>query len=309
MESDRVKIESRTTAGSHDPAAQDSVGTKKPGPLSPVSPTAYRGGSVLHSYPWYISDWRDSRARARMSIEQRGLYREILDLCYKDGSVPSDEEMLRTLCGATEREWKRAWPVVSKQFASGEEGELINPRASEQLPELIRLAEVRHASSKRAANARWKRNADRMLERSAPHANGNASGNAPRITDASISDAERNAEKCRASALPYPALPPTPIDDLCSAFIAAYPERGRKKQGLVERWYAANLGPCVDPGKLHAEIMAGLERAKHSEEWMKLDGKYICGMLPFLEGKRWIEEWPEAEQGYRTPTYRPEDWE
>lgn len=97
------------------------------------------------------------------------------------------------------------------------------------------------------------------------------------------------------------------LDDLCSAFIGAYPEKGRKKSGLVERWYAYNLGLCVDPGKLHAEIMAGLERAKRSEEWGKLDGKYLCGMLPFLEGKRWLEAWPESDNGRETPLTKLED--
>lgn len=97
-----------------------------------------------------------------------------------------------------------------------------------------------------------------------------------------------------------------PIDDLCDEYIQAYPERGRKKQGLVERWYAENVGRCVDPGKLHAEIMAGLERAKVSDEWTKLDGKYLCGMHTFLEAKRWLEAWPGSE--YReTPLTNLED--
>lgn len=98
-----------------------------------------------------------------------------------------------------------------------------------------------------------------------------------------------------------------PIDDLCDEYIRAYPEKGRKKQGLVERWYAANVGQCVDPGRLHAEIMAGLERAKASDEWAKLDGKYLCGMLTFLEAKRWLEAWPESDGGRETPVTNLED--
>ncbi len=98
-------------------------------------------------------------------------------------------------------------------------------------------------------------------------------------------------------------------DSACAEYIRAYPERGRKKPGLVERWYAANVGLCVDPPKLHAEIMAGLERAKRSAEWEKSEGRYVCGMMPFLEGKRWLEAWPESDGGPETPLTNLEDLE
>ena len=91
------------------------------------------------------------------------------------------------------------------------------------------------------------------------------------------------------------------LDLACAEFIAAYPEKGRKKQGLIEHWYVANLGSCVDPEKLHREIMAGLARAIASKEWADADGKYICGMLQFLEGKRWLESWPPADKREETP--------
>lgn len=95
-------------------------------------------------------------------------------------------------------------------------------------------------------------------------------------------------------------------ENSCREFIEAYPNGKRTKPGAVERWYAFNVAQCVEPSKLHAEIMAGLERAKNSEAWARADGKYICGMLNFLEDQRWREPWPGSESR-ETPDTRLED--
>lgn len=54
---------------------------------------------MIQSYPWYIADWRQSETVARMTLSQKGLYRELLDYCYLEGSIPDDRRLLLKIAG------------------------------------------------------------------------------------------------------------------------------------------------------------------------------------------------------------------
>jgi hypothetical protein len=41
---------------------------------------------AVHSYPWYIGDWRDSETRM-LNLAVRGLYRDCIDYMYRTGSL------------------------------------------------------------------------------------------------------------------------------------------------------------------------------------------------------------------------------
>lgn len=157
---------------------------------------------MLASYPWYIADWLSSRRRAVMTLEERGLYRDVLDLCYQHGSVPANERVLRRMVGCDEEEFGRAWPAVRQCLVEGNDGELTHPRVQEILPTLFEMKRQREEKARKGAAARWQPKADRMLERSrtqnAPmDATSNASSSAP-------GNASSNARRC--STLPSPLL-------------------------------------------------------------------------------------------------------
>jgi uncharacterized protein YdaU (DUF1376 family) len=71
---------------------------------------------VIQSYPWYIADWRESETRISLSLAERGLYRELLDYCYLEGSLPSNEVTLAKLSCSTTQEFKQTWPNVAHLF-------------------------------------------------------------------------------------------------------------------------------------------------------------------------------------------------
>lgn len=54
---------------------------------------------MIQSYPWYIADWRESETRRRLTPLQRGLYRELLDYCFLEGSLPDDRQILFSIAG------------------------------------------------------------------------------------------------------------------------------------------------------------------------------------------------------------------
>jgi uncharacterized protein YdaU (DUF1376 family) len=94
-------------------------------------------------------------ARA-MTLEQRGLYRELLDHQWNDGSLPNDEEALQRLGNATAQEWKRAWPKVRQRFVERDDGRLWNPKLERVRREQMKKAVDRSDQASLAAQARWK---------------------------------------------------------------------------------------------------------------------------------------------------------
>lgn len=71
---------------------------------------------MIQSYPWYIADWRESETRLSLSVGERGLYRELLDYCYLEGSLPVDLSQLALIAAVPLAEFKRLWPKVAPLF-------------------------------------------------------------------------------------------------------------------------------------------------------------------------------------------------
>ena len=72
----------------------------------------------LPYYKWYWQDFRASRSVQKMTYVERGLYRELLDECWSEGSIPSDTESLADICGCSTEVMASAWQVLSKCFVA-----------------------------------------------------------------------------------------------------------------------------------------------------------------------------------------------
>ena len=72
----------------------------------------------LAYYRWYWRDWRASRTVQRMTISERGIYRELLDECWQRGAIPDDMEKLAEICSCSLPEIAAAWPTIRKCFES-----------------------------------------------------------------------------------------------------------------------------------------------------------------------------------------------
>ncbi len=86
----------------------------------------------IHFYEWGITRWLTSRTRMALDCAGRCIYRELLDLCYAQGYIPRDPVVLMRHCGATQEEWDRTWPVISKKFRAvkHDSNALLNDEAS-----------------------------------------------------------------------------------------------------------------------------------------------------------------------------------
>src|SRR5262245_57723267 len=72
----------------------------------------------IHFYEWSIPRWLGSETRMLLDSSGRGIYRDLLDYCYKDGSIPSDLGLLALKASVSKEEMERVWPSISKHFFS-----------------------------------------------------------------------------------------------------------------------------------------------------------------------------------------------
>ena len=71
---------------------------------------------ALPYYKWFWQDWRANRKAQRMNYIERGLYRELLDECWVEGSIPNDLNILAEICGCPNDVMANAWQVLESCF-------------------------------------------------------------------------------------------------------------------------------------------------------------------------------------------------
>src|SRR5439155_2227672 len=73
-------------------------------------------------FKWFPGDWLAETQG--WPLLARGVYRELLDAQWNMGALPAEPSRLRKLVGATLREWRVAWPLVSPKFPTVPGGRL-----------------------------------------------------------------------------------------------------------------------------------------------------------------------------------------
>ena len=110
--------------------------------------------NCLESYPFYVSDWRGSKAVSAMTAAEQGLYRNLLDICWQTGSLPINKNALQRLSFVSEAEFKKSWPAVSKMFVE-KDGELHNEKVDERRPAVLRAKAARSRGAQVVNAKRW----------------------------------------------------------------------------------------------------------------------------------------------------------
>jgi hypothetical protein len=70
----------------------------------------------VYYYEWRAATWFGSKTRLQLDSSGRGIYRELLDLCYAQGNCPRDPDLQATFCGCTRDEIERVWPLIKRHF-------------------------------------------------------------------------------------------------------------------------------------------------------------------------------------------------
>lgn len=70
----------------------------------------------IHYYEWSVSRWATSSTRDRLDATGRGIFRELLDLCYTQGGFPFEVDLLCRKCACSSQQFDLIWPIIEKHF-------------------------------------------------------------------------------------------------------------------------------------------------------------------------------------------------
>jgi len=97
--------------------------------------TMARIHAPLPFYPWYVMRYRAHRKVQRMNHVERGLYRELLDECWEEGTIPDDTVKLAEIARCPVGVMAEAWPNIRPCFepTEGLDGMLLQSPRLEQI--------------------------------------------------------------------------------------------------------------------------------------------------------------------------------
>ncbi len=239
---------------------------------------------MIHSYPWYVGDWRSSETRIVLTLEERGLYRELLDSCYIERSLPTDERLLARIANCSDEEFKRCWPRVKPLFNESN-GRLTHFKVDEVIEKLDGYHEQRKQAGRKSGERR--RNA-----RSLP---------------VGILVDKKGNETRTIPSHPIPSQPrntPLPPAFDCSAAFSelweAYPAKGRVRRVVCEGFYVEE----VRTPETHAAVMTAVRgKWTNSEKWRK---GFVLALPDWIHNRSWDED-PAAHVPDGQALYRASD--
>lgn len=119
-------------------------------------------GNSLAMMPWFPRDFIASTLGWRLL--ERALYRCLLDAQWELGALPTDEEELARIAGATQSEFSSCWPRVKKKFEAIPSGELQNRKLEEHRMKSLQIRDIKReagrAGGRASAIVRGSRKAD-----------------------------------------------------------------------------------------------------------------------------------------------------
>lgn len=166
------------------------------------------------AYQWHVPDARSDEVYMLMTYEQRGVYRELLDQQWVEGSLPANPQHLAGLLRMPVARFEKLWPLISGKFRARDDGRLINDRLESYRCELDEFVKIRAKNGSKGAEARWRRH-----RRSHGKANATAMANDSSVS-VSVSVPSVKEQHSGAS-----AKPPSPAREFLSWFQDEYRSR------------------------------------------------------------------------------------
>jgi hypothetical protein len=99
------------------------------------------------AFQFYPKDWLASGTVRRMSWAARGLFIELLALCWDNEGLPTESEDLRRMVRCQPGVWRRLWAEVKPAFVE-QRGKLVNRKLSKLRTEMRKLSESRSAAAR-----------------------------------------------------------------------------------------------------------------------------------------------------------------
>jgi len=263
---------------------------------------------MLHSYPWYIKDWLLSEARLTMTLSQRGLYRDLLDHFFEQGSLPTNEAALFRMAACDQREFKAAWPVVRQKFEE-RDGRLYNRKAEEVLASKI-ARQVKNAMSGSSGGLARAKNSDSKVQANAKQVLSECLANAKQTSSNGSSEclskpqASDVAHGRARSPSPTPSNTPNPlliesdqtadtVREIFERVLSRHKSNYRhtmKIQMIQQYWIEAISKRPDDPIAMAMLIDRAHLSACSTDNWQ---GKYREALDKWLDRSGYMDHYPE----------------
>lgn len=188
------------------------------------------------------------------------------------GSLPSNDELVAARLGMSPGEFEQHRAILFRGWWQADDGRLYHPVIAGLVLEMLAC---KNRETQRKADYRARLKASNVPQLS-------------RGTDAGLTRESGGSDDTgTGTSIRKPYCSPSAsggADDGFFAFWERYPRKVSKSQAN-KAW--AKLKPT---GQILADLMAGLERQKGTEQWQKDGGKFIPHPSTWLNGRRWEDE-------------------
>ena len=227
-----------------------------------------------------------------MTYEQKGIYIDLIALCWMDKYIPEDHIELADLLSITKKKLQTVWPKIRKCFKkSRRKGFLINPRVEMERSAKKAYHLNRSKAGKKGAEKRHRKNKLDSSATNLPLAKDSSSSSSSSSSSKTKTKTKTIRKKERKKDDPIPVHP-----EWFNQFWEAHP----KKIGKLEAIKSWNK---LDPDEeLFREMLERLiAQAKVIEK------QFFKGPAAWLNGKRWQDEIiPSGSNGKGPPVWKIE---
>ena len=240
-------------------------------------------------YRWFPGDYLQDTVH--LSIHEDCLYRRLLDLHWRDGSLPVEHERLAKLARFSLAEFEDAWKEVSGYFVRRGD-RLINVRINSELRGVRRKIDQKRSAGKASAAKRLRTAVEIPLNDPDPDLEEEKNKNPPIVPP--------NGGTVRADGTP-PEKKNLSAGLRFEEWWQAYGKKVEKKRALAI-WKRRGLDAKAD-----MLIEDARNRHAHDEQWRR---GYQPHPSTYLNGDRWEDEVTFAEDKPNgDPWQKPADWD
>lgn len=248
----------------------------------------------MYYYTRHIGDY--TRDTAHLTLLEHGVYARLLDVYYmREEGIPAANPY-RVIGARTDEERRAVDDVLTEFFTPSEDGTLwLQKRCEDEIQKYARKADTNRGNGHLGGRPKGSKNPPKTQTVSDEEPNGN-----PTETQTVFESAENGGFR-KPNGNPQETLtvnrkpidPPYPPRGSAGVhgfppgfdrFWDAYPRRVAKQDA------AKAFAKVRADEALIEQILAALERAKHSRAWLKEGGRYIPNPATWLNGKRWLDE-------------------
>lgn len=252
---------------------------------------------TLHSYPFYVADWVRSETRAKLSSAGRNIFRELLDYCWIEGDLPTDEDALMAIAGATRAEFSKCWPQISTKFTL-QDGRYHHWKVDVERPRLISWRESRKNAGKIGGKASAQSRAE------AKNSSSTASSTASSDAEATSKPSSSSSSSSSIVSTPiFPALDPAAAD------FHQTPEYWSEKlreihpkpspRRLVEQFCVDHWLKCGDAAKYAAFMLTvSGSLTQWCEAWARNGNRFAPSLDKWLHDESYRKQPPAPESEF-----------